>query len=89
MSVTASIAFDHPGIARQSFDLPEAGPAFDGAINGFGSLLLRFPFEAGRVVLPGKLSFQQCSDTVCDGPETILFELPMIIEPFVVPASKK
>jgi hypothetical protein len=78
----ASIAFYHPGIARQSFELPEA-------FSGLGSLLLKFPFEAGRVVLPGKLHFQQCSDTVCEAPETISFELPLTIEPFAVPASKK
>ena len=79
---TVAIAFDHPGIAHQSFELPEAGP-------GLGSLLLKFPFEAGRVLLPGKLSFQLCSDSVCEAPETVPFELPLTIEPFVAPTSKK
>jgi len=52
-------------------------------------LLLKFPFEAGRVVLRGKLRFQQCSDTVCEAPETIPFELPLTIEPFVAPSPKR
>ena len=84
----ASITFDHPGIARQSFE-PEARLMYDDAFNGLGSLLLKFPFEAGRIVLPGKLHFQQCSDAVCEAPETIPFELPLTIEPFVVPTPKR
>jgi len=84
----AAIVFDHPGIARQSFE-PEARRVYDGAFHGLGSLLLKFPFEAGRVVLRGKLRFQQCSDTVCEAPETIPFELPLTIEPFVAPSPKR
>jgi hypothetical protein len=78
----ASITFDHPGIVRQSFEPPQV-------FTGLGSLLLKFPFEAGRVVLPGKLRFQQCRDTVCEAPETIPFELHLTIEPFVVPTPKR
>jgi Disulphide bond corrector protein DsbC len=95
-----SIAFDDSAIARQSFELPEAQPmkisALDetlpvhgGSFQGLGSLLLKFPFPAGRTMLRGKLRFQQCSDAVCEAPETVSFELPLIIEPMRVAPSKK
>jgi hypothetical protein len=95
-----SIAFDDPGIVRQSFDLPEARPmkvswldetlpVYDGSFQEMGSLLLRFPFEAGGAEFAGKLRFQQCSDSVCEAPETISFDLPLTIEPFVVAQPKK
>ena len=93
-----SITFDDPRIVRQSFALPEAQPmeikalgetlpVYEGSFQGRGSLLLKFPIEAGRIVLPGKLRFQQCSDTVCEAPETVPFELPLTIEPFMVPTK--
>jgi len=95
-----SITFDDSKIVRQSVELPEAPPmkiaalgetlpAYEGSFQGQGSLLLKFPLETGRIVLSGKLRFQQCSDTVCEAPETVPFELPLTIEPFVVPTSKK
>jgi hypothetical protein len=96
----ASITFDDPRIVRQSFALPVAQPmgiaalgeilpVYDGSFQGRGSLLLKFPVEAGQFVLSGKLHFQQCSDTVCEAPETVAFELPLTIEPFMVPTVKK
>jgi hypothetical protein len=95
-----SITFDDPKVVRQSFELPDAKPinivalgeilpVYDGAFQGQGSLLLKFPLEAGRIVLSGKLCFQSCSNTVCEAPQTIIFELPLTIEPFIVPTPKK
>jgi hypothetical protein len=97
---TMSITFDDPKVVRQSFELPEAKPmniaalgetlpVYEGSFQGRGSLLLKFPLETGRIVLSGKLCFQKCSDTVCEAPETFSFELPLTIEPFVVPTPKK
>ena len=40
-------------------------------------------------MLPGKLRFQQCSDTVCEAPETISFDLPLTIEPFMVAPTEE
>ncbi len=96
----ASIVFDDPSIVRQSFELPEPQPmaiaaldetlpVYSGSFQGVGSLLLKFPIDAGPIVLPGKLRFQQCSDTVCEAPEAIPFELPLTIEPFLVATPKK
>ncbi len=95
-----SIAFDDPKIVSQSFELPEAQPmglvalgetlpVYGGSFQGLGSLLLKFPIEASRIALSGTLRFQQCSATVCEAPESISFELPLFIEPFMVPTPKK
>ena len=92
---TTSITFDGPTIVRQSFELPpavpmrvnfleETVPVHSGSFQGLGSLLLRFPLDAGKLMLSGRLSFQQCSEAVCEPPEAIAFELPLILEPFVV-----
>jgi hypothetical protein len=88
-----SIAFDDAAIVSQAFELPQARIMKIGALDeslpvhcdsfqGLGSLLLKYPFPAGRTVFPGRLRFQQCSDAVCESPETISFELPLTIEPF-------
>ena len=95
-----SIAFDDPKIIRQSFDLPEATPmeipalaeilpVYSGSFKALGSLLLKFPVDAGTAVLSGKLRFQQCSETVCEPPQTISFELPLTIERFMDAERKK
>jgi DsbC/DsbD-like thiol-disulfide interchange protein len=90
-----SITFDDPKIIRQSFELPppvpmeivalgETLPVYSSSFEGLGSLLLKFPIEAGRTVLSGQLHFQQCSDTVCEPPQTVPFQLPLTLEPFMV-----
>jgi len=89
-----SIAFDDPQIIRQSFELPQAQPmeiatlgetlpVYGGSFQGLGSLLLKFPMAAGNTTLSGQLRFQQCSDSVCEAPETVPFELPLTIEVFM------
>ena len=69
--------------------LDEILPVYEGAFEGKGSLLLKFPLEAGQTTLSGKLHFQLCSDVVCEAPEAIPFELPLTIEPFLVAVPKK
>ena len=86
-----SITFDDPKVIRGSFELPAAQPmeikalgetlpVYGGSFRGLGSLLLKFPIVAGNTVLSGQLRFQQCSDTMCEAPETIPLELPLTIE---------
>ncbi len=97
---TTSVTFDGPAIVRQSFELPSAAPVrtsflgesvplYSGSFQGLGSLLLKFPLDDGKIVLAGRVSFQQCSDTVCEAPETITFELPLTLEPFMVATNRK
>ena len=99
-SYTATaIAFDDPKIIRQSFELPAAQPleiqalgetlpVYSDSFEGLGSLLLKFPINAGGIQLSGQLRFQPCSDTVCEPPQTVPFDLPLIIEPFMVPPGR-
>jgi hypothetical protein len=95
-----SITFDDPKIISQSFELPGASqtfvvaldetlPVHAGSFRGLGSLLLRFPIDAGQTVLSGTLSFQQCSDMVCEPPQSISFALPLTIEVFIDAERKK
>jgi hypothetical protein len=95
-----SIIFDDPRIIRQSFLLPKAYPmestalvetlpVYSGSFQALGSLLLKFPINDGQIVLSGQLRFQQCSDTVCEPPQTIRFELPLTIAPFMDAERKK
>jgi hypothetical protein len=97
---TTSITFDDPKIIRQSFELPpavplriaalgETLPVYAGSFQGIGSLLLRFPLDEGATMLLGQIRFQQCSNTICEPPEKVLFELPVTLEPFLVAQATK
>ena len=48
--------------------LGETLPVYSGSLEGIGSLLLKFPMDAGQVLLSGQIRFQQCSDRVCEAP---------------------
>jgi hypothetical protein len=89
-----SVAFDDPKILRQSFELPSAVPlrsadldgtlpVYSGSFQGIGSLLLKYPLDEGGVTLSGAVRFQQCSDSVCEPPETLSFQLPLLLQPFM------
>jgi hypothetical protein len=69
--------------------LGETIPVYSGSFRGLGSLLLKFPLDAGKTILSGQVRFQQCSDTICEPPETLPFELPLTLEPFVVAKPHK
>jgi hypothetical protein len=97
---TTSVTFDGPAIVRQSFELPDPAPTrmdllgetvplLSGPFQGLGSLLLKFPLDDGTIMLSGHVSFQQCSDTICEAPETLAFELPLSLQPFMVAIRSK
>lgn len=97
---TTSISFEGPNIVSEKLELPAAEmldipalgetlPVYSGSFRAIGTLLLKFPLPEGRLVLPGRLEFQQCSDTVCEPPETISFELALTLEPFMVSERDK
>lgn len=94
------VVFDDPKIVRQSFELPEAVPlriaqlgetlpVYSGSFRGVGSLLLRYPLDDGRITLSGYISLQQCSDTVCEPPEKLAFQLPLTLQRFMVAPERK
>ena len=90
-----SITFHDPRVVQQSVHFPEAAPlnipalgetlpVYSGSFRALGSLLLKFPLDSGEITLSGELRFQQCSDTVCEPPEALPFQLAITLEPFMV-----
>ncbi len=90
-----SIAFEGPEVLHQDFSFPEPEtvtfpllnetlPVYSGAFEVRGRLLLRFPLPEGVLILRGNLRFQQCSDSVCEPPQTVPFELPLTLDPFLI-----
>jgi AhpC/TSA family/Thiol:disulfide interchange protein DsbD, N-terminal len=92
---STSITFENPEVVRQTLELPAPGmldilalgetlPLYGGSFRSIGTVLLKHPLPEGRLVLQGRLAFQQCSETVCEPPEAISFELALMLEPFMV-----
>ena len=90
-----SIVFEGPAVADQRLELPAAEmlhlpslgetlPVYSGSFQGIGALLLKFPWPDGKLVLPGRVRFQPCSDTVCEPPQVLPFELGLMLEPFLI-----
>jgi hypothetical protein len=90
-----SIVFEDPSVIRCQLELPPPGmleipalketlPVYGGSFRAIGTLLLKYPLPEGRLVLKGRLAFQQCGETVCEPPQTIPFELAVQVEPFVI-----
>jgi len=91
----SSIEFETEAVERQEVAWPEpetmevpalneSQKVYTGAFEVHGKLLLRFPLPEGELVLRGRLSLQQCSESICEPPQTIAFELPLVLEPFVI-----
>jgi AhpC/TSA family/Disulphide bond corrector protein DsbC len=90
-----SITFESSNVVRQKLELPAAEmldipalgetlPVYSGSFRGIGTLLLKYPLPEGPLILQGRLACQQCSDTVCEPPETMSFELALTLEPFMI-----
>jgi len=95
-----TLTFEGSGVARQNLELPapemleipalgETLPVYSGSFRGIGTLLLKYPLPEGQSRLPGRVEFQQCSDTVCEPPETMPFELTLTLEPFMISEPDK
>jgi len=95
-----SIAFESPSVVSQYLELPppqmlhipilgETLPIYTGSFQGLGTLLLKHPLPDGKLILPGRIEFQQCSDTVCEPPQVLRFKLELTLEPFVVAEPRK
>jgi len=83
--------------------LGETLPVYEGEVRAIGRLGIKWspPMPAkfmepfGKTIAPGPykiagtLRFQPCSDTVCEPPQEIRFELPLELEAGVPPAPKK
>jgi hypothetical protein len=90
-----SIEFEGPAVIRQEITLPkpamqefpllkEALPVYSGSFEILGTLLLKFPLPEGELILPGRLRFQQCSENLCEPPQTVEFKLPLTLQSFLI-----
>jgi hypothetical protein len=84
-------------------DLGETLPVYDGKMRALGKLGIKrsppapVPFleafgkwiEPGAYKIEGELHFQTCSDSVCEPPQALKFELPMQLAAGIPPAPKK
>jgi Disulphide bond corrector protein DsbC len=83
--------------------LGETLPVYEGEVRAIGKLGIKWsppmpakfmepfgkPIERGHYKIGGTLRFQACSDTVCEAPQAIKFELPLELQAGVPPAPKK
>jgi hypothetical protein len=83
--------------------LDETLPVYEGEVRAIGRLGIKWspPMPAkfmepfGKTIPPGPykiagtLRFQPCSDTVCEAPRAVRFELPLELEAGVPPAPRK
>ena len=83
--------------------LSETLPLYEGEVSAAGKLGIKWspPMQAkfmdplGKTIAPGPykiagtLRFQACSDTVCEPPQAIKFELPLELLAGIPPAPKK
>lgn len=83
--------------------LGETLPVYEGEVRATGKLGIKWspPMPAkfmepfGKTIAPGPykiagtLRFQACSDTVCEPPQAIKFELPLELEAGIPPAPRK
>ena len=95
-----AVRFESASVIEQSFEFPRPRlarldaldgtlPVYEGKFEALGKLLLKFPIDEGGIDLAGTLSFQLCSDTVCEAPDSLKFKLSVVIEPFMVPKSRR
>ena len=90
-----AVLFECAEAMHQTFRLPapsiiefpllrESLPVYEGAFEGLGTLLLKHPLPEGELTLRGSVRFQTCSQTICEPPQALGFELGLTLEPFVV-----
>jgi hypothetical protein len=80
---TTSVTFSGDEILSQSFTMP-ALPSDAGRFDASGTVLLKFPLKEGPLTLRGNVAFQQCSESICEPPESLDFELVVRLEKFLV-----
>jgi hypothetical protein len=94
--VPTAVTFDSDVFAKQAWDFPkpkpvrfevlgETLPTYQGRFDAKGRLLLRRDLKPGDYKLKGTLKFQQCNDEICKLPQTVAFEMPLKIEPLLLP----
>lgn len=94
-----TIEFDADSVAKGSLELPdpekvsfpelgETLPVYSGTFRVKGKLLIRSGLKPGDHPLKGKLRFQECSDQICQIPQSVAFEIPFTIDAMASAAPK-
>jgi len=74
----ASYSFKFPPPQTKRFEaLGETLPVHAGNFTAAGRVLLKFPLQPADYTLAGTVDLQQCSDTECEAPQIIRFQLPI------------
>ncbi len=88
--VATDIIFDSGVVAKQSMDFPKPEmvkfeslgqtlPVYKGSVHASGDIKLRPDLKPGDYKLSGKVTFQECNDTICKMPQSLKFEIPITI----------
>jgi DsbC/DsbD-like thiol-disulfide interchange protein len=95
-----SVKFDDGLVASQALEFPqprpvkfellgETLPVYEGEFRATGYVLLKQKLPAGEQKLTGTLNFQECNDQICKLPQSVRFEIPIKIDPYVPAAAKR
>jgi len=95
-----SVKFDDDLVASQALGFPdpkpvkfelldETLPVYQGEFRATGYILLKQKLSAGEHKLTGTLNFQECNDKICKLPQSVRFQIPIKIDPYVSAAAKK
>jgi DsbC/DsbD-like thiol-disulfide interchange protein len=94
--VATAVIFDSDLVANQAWDFPkpkpvrfevlgETLPTYEGRFDAKGRVMLKRGLGPGDYRLKGTVKFQQCNDEICKLPQNVAFELPIKIEPLLMP----
>jgi Disulphide bond corrector protein DsbC/AhpC/TSA family len=95
-----SVKFDDDLVASQALEFPqpkpvkfellgETLPVYQGEFEATGHILLKQKLPAGEQKLTGTLNFQECNDKICKLPQSVRFQIPIRIDPYVPAAARK
>ena len=95
-----SVKFDDDLVASQALEFPqpkpvkfellgETLPVYHGEFRATGYILLKQKLPPGEQKLTGTLNFQECNDKICKLPQSVRFQIPMRIDPYVPAAAKE
>jgi hypothetical protein len=95
-----AVKFDDDLVASQTVEFPppkpvkfellgETLPVYQGEFRATGYILLKQKLATGEHKLTGTLNFQECNDKICKLPQSVRFQIPIRIDPYVPAAAKK
>jgi DsbC/DsbD-like thiol-disulfide interchange protein len=95
-----AVKFDDDLVASQALEFPqptpvkfellaETLPVYQGEFRATGYILLKQKLSPGEQKLTGTLNFQECNDKICKLPQSVHFQIPIRIDPYVPAAAKK